>query len=142
MEYTLLLKVHFPNNEGVYLQCVSGAITKGNGVVGERCDVTVIVSNSNEKDFVGRLLLTPYYGEQQEGTVMECGAYLYAGQQGEVTFSYKPHHSGPISLTLTSAIGLTLGSFTLDINEPTGISEVKNESQQKPIQTILLPKEI
>ena len=134
--------IHFLNNEGAYLQCVSGAITKGKGVVGERCDVTVVVSNSDEKDFVGKLKLTPYYEGQQEGSIMECGAYLYAGQEGEVTFSYKPHHSGPISLTLTSAIGLTLGSFTLDINEPTGINEVKNELQQKPIQTILLPKEI
>lgn len=114
------------SHSGAYLECVGGAITKGTGAKGARSDVTVTVSNHDEKDFVGELGLVPYYGEQ-EGDVMWCGAYLRAGQEGEVTFSFKPRHSGSINLVLTNVSGLPLGSFTIDISEPTDIQTIEKD---------------
>ena len=86
----------------------------------------ITVRNHDEKDVVGELCLVPDYGEQQ-GDTMRCGAYLRAGQEGEVTFSFKPRHSGTVSLTLTNASGRPIGSFLVDISEPTGIQTIKTD---------------
>ena len=118
--------IHPVSNSGIYLECMGGAITKGTGARGKRSDVTVTIRNHDEKDFVGELCLVPDYGEQQ-GDTMRCGAYLRAGQEGEVTFSFKPRHSGTVSLTLTNASGRPIGSFLVDISEPTGIQTIKTD---------------
>lgn len=132
--------IHIKNVEGSRLQCMGGAITKGTGAANQRSDVTVIVRNPDEKDFIGELCLVPYYGEE-EGKTMVCGACLRARQEGDVTFSFKPLHSGPVTLMLTTDSGLPLGSFTLDISEPTGIKAIEKESKGQ-VLNILLPKGI
>lgn len=131
--------INIMNVEGSFLQCMGGGITKGTGTVGQRSDVTVVVSNSDEKDFIGDLCLVPYYGEQK-GDAMQCGAYLRAGQEGEVTFSFKPLHSGLVTLMLTTNADHPLGSFTVEVSEATGIKALGRESQRELIRTMLLPK--
>ena len=134
--------IHIVNNDDLWLQCRGGAITKGTGVTGERSDVTVTVSNDKEQDYIGELYLVPYYGEQ-EGDPMVCGAYLRAGQEGEVTFSFNPLRSGPVSLILTTSSGQPLGSFTLEILDATGISSLlvpPHPTLLTPHSTLLTPR--
>ena len=125
--------IYFPYNEGAGLSCIDGAVTMGTAAVGERSDVTVTVDNHDDHDFVGELCLVPYYYGKirpeditedtpyAEGDTLICGAYLRAGQEGEVTFSFRPTQEGVVRLLLITPSGHPLGAFMLEINEATGI---------------------
>ena len=139
--------LHILFNECEGLECIGGAITKGTGVVGERSDVTVTVRNHNPKDYVGELYLVPYYGNDEEGDTMLCGAYLRAEKESGVTFSFVPRHEGLVTLMLRSPSGYPLGSFTLEAHEATGIEGVesgkrKEERGKWKVESILLAKGI
>ena len=129
MEGAFYLHILFNECEG--LECIGGAITKGTGVVGERSDVTVTVRNHNLKDYVGELYLVPYYNDEEKGNTMLCGAYLRAGKESGVTFSFVPHHEGLVCLMLKSPSGYPLGSFTLETHEATGIEGVRNKEGRR-----------
>lgn len=106
------------------LEVTGGAITKGTGLAGERCDVTVYV-NAGDMEFMGDLYLAPnYYGPTREDNTIEpfwgdwmfCGAYVRAGQQGEVTFSFVPQETGRIVFQPYIS-GQYLSTFELELND-------------------------
>lgn len=117
------------------LECVGGSITKGTGKLNQRSDVTISVRNLGEKDYVDELYLTPsYYGYIEEaditdktpflsGEKMECGAYIRAGQEEEVTFSFVPKKGGLVVFKAYDAVDKYIGYFTLELTEDTRISD-------------------
>ncbi len=84
------------------------AVTKGTGRLGERNDVTVRIRNNGESDYINSLYITPLYlghitPEEYgtapvlaEGKRMECGAYIPAKGEADVTFSYVPERGGTV----------------------------------------------
>lgn len=107
-----------------YLEVTGGAITKGTGQAGERCDVTVYV-NVGDIECIGDFYLSPtYYGPAWAESAIEpfsdgrmsCGAYLRAGQQGEVTFSFVPQETGKIVFQPYFS-GQYLNTFELELND-------------------------
>lgn len=117
--------------EFAYPECVSGSITKGTGRLDERSDLTVIFRNATETDYSKPIQLYPrYYGHIQEaditddtpyttGEIISCGAYLKAGQEGEVTFSFIPKQGGLIKFMHTMDGVKDLGSFMLELTNDT-----------------------
>ena len=111
------------HGEPYWLEITGCAITKGTGLVGERCDLTVYINAEN--DLVGELYLCPhYYGPAREDNTIEdfwgdwmvCGAYVRAGQQGEVTFSFVPQETGRIEFQPYIS-GQFLSTFELELND-------------------------
>lgn len=117
--------------EFAYPECVSGSITKGTGRLNERSDLTVVLRNNTETDYSGQIRLYPrYYGHIQETDIIDdtpyttgesitCGAYLKAGQEGEVTFSFIPQQGGLIKFMYTKDGVKDLGSFMLELTNDT-----------------------
>ena len=112
-------------------ECVSGTISKGSGRLNERSDLTVTVRNDSERDFQGSLCMYPvYYGHVNpdditdetpvtKGKTMECGAYVKAGQDAEVTFSFVPQQGGYMQFGLYTKEGFFLGEFELELTNDT-----------------------
>ena len=133
--------IHVRNNDDVRLTFLGGAVTKGTGAAGVRSDVTVTVGNSGEKDFIETLYLIPYYDNGDVGETMACGAYIRAGQEGEVTFSFRPRRSGKVRLELLTTWDQKLGEFELKIQEATDVRGVRSvECGVRKVESILLPK--
>ena len=113
------------------IECVSGTISKGSGRLNERSDVTVILRNNSEFDYQETLLLYPvYYGHINPdditgatpftfGKDMECGAYLRAGQEAEVTFSFIPTQVGYTVFHLLTPNDAHLDSFSMELTNDT-----------------------
>ena len=112
-----------------HLKCLGGAITEGQGRLGERNDLTVLVRNDSDEDYTGVLYLLPaYYGHLDSisdadepfcvGDYMRCGAYVKAGQESRVTFSYIPEVGGYTVFHLLRDIR-RVGSFSLEITGDT-----------------------
>ena len=127
-EGSFFINVH----EAIVLpECVSISISKGSGRLNERSDLTVILRNDSESDFQGTLIMYPvYYGHVNpdditdetpviEGETMECGSYVKAGQESEVTFSFVPQQGGYMQFGLFTYEGFFLGSFELELTNDT-----------------------
>lgn len=112
------------------LECIDGSITKGTGRLGERSDVTVIVRNQNDMDYINRIYLTPlYYGHINKDTLssstpfktgekMSSGAYIRANDTGQVTFSFVPRQGGLVRFLLSDDAYYP-GTFDLELDNDT-----------------------
>ena len=112
------------------LECIDGSITKGTGRLGERSDVTVIVRNQNDMDYINRIYLTPlYYGHINKDTLssstpfkkgekMSSGAYIRANDTGQVTFSFVPRQGGLVRFLLSDDAYYS-GTFDLELDNDT-----------------------
>lgn len=115
--------------EPVLLTLVSGSISKGNGWIGARNDVTIRLRNESKTDIQRTLSLHPmYYGKISPdeitaetpftwGDMMENTAFVKAGQEGEVTFSFVPTQGGTVTLQLYATNYDYLGYFPLVLND-------------------------
>lgn len=112
------------------LECIDGSITKGTGRLGERSDVTVIVRNQNDMDYINSIYLTPlYYGHINKDTLssstpfktgekMSSGAYIRANDTGQVTFSFVPRQGGLVRFLLSDDAYYS-GTFDLELDNDT-----------------------
>jgi len=115
--------------EPVLLTLVAGSISKGHGWIGARNDVTVRLRNESKTDIQRTLRLHPmYYGNLSPdeitaetpftwGDMMENTAFVKAGQEGEVTFSFVPTQGGTVTLQLYASNYDYLGYFPLVLND-------------------------
>ena len=116
--------------EPVLLTLLDGGISKGHGWIGERNDVTVRLRNDSETDYQSKLRLYPvYYGkispdeitdetDYSFGKKMENNAYVRAGEEGEVTFSYVPTQGGTVFMRVYTAVNMDyLGGFMMVLND-------------------------
>ena len=113
------------------LECVSISISKGSGRLDERSDLTIILRNNSEFDFQEIFHLYPlYYGHVHPdditnetpfswGWKMACGAYVKAGQEAEVTFSFVPQQGGYTRFNLYTYTGTFMGEFDLELTNDT-----------------------
>ncbi|MBR4643935.1 MAG: C10 family peptidase [Bacteroidaceae bacterium] len=96
------------NQKSYDMQLTGIGITKGTGRLGERSDVTIRVRNNEKSDYNNKLYLLPVYlghikpeeyetaPDLAQGQQMQCGAYIPAGGEAEVTFSFVPEYGGTV----------------------------------------------
>ena len=96
------------NQKAHDMQLTGIGITKGTGRLGERSDVTIRVRNNEKSDYINNLYLVPVYlghikpeeyetaPDLAQGQQMKCGAYIPAGGEAEVTFSFVPEYGGTV----------------------------------------------
>ncbi|MCR5850806.1 MAG: C10 family peptidase [Bacteroidaceae bacterium] len=119
------------SNQKVYdMQLVGIGITKGTGRLDERSDLTIRVRNNEPTDYVSYLSLVPYYlghitPEEYEtapdlarGSVMRCGAYIPAGGEADVTFSFVPEYGGTVAIAAYTT-NRFIGDLPLELNNDT-----------------------
>lgn len=102
------------------------AITKGTARLGERSDVTVRIRNNEASDYCKSLYLTPTYlghikPEEMDsapvlavGEKMKCGAYIPAGGEADVTFSFVPEYGGTVMFSVSDENGQNVGKMPLE----------------------------
>ncbi|SDO31533.1 Spi protease inhibitor [Prevotella communis] len=119
-----------PNDKEYKLQLTDVGISKGTGRLDERSDLTIRVSNSDATDYVGELYLVPFYlghispeeygtaSALKEGNVLECGAYIPANGEADVTFSFVPDYGGTVAICVYAGNRL-IGELPLQLNNDT-----------------------
>lgn len=130
------------NQKAYDMQLVGIGITKGTGRLDERSDLTIRVRNYEKSDYISNLYLVPVYlghikpeeyetaPDLAQGQQMQCGAYIPAGGEAEVTFSFVPEYGGTVvfcAYTETKYIG----ELPLELNNDTltnYIAYVENKS--------------
>ena len=112
------------------LQMSDVAITSGTGRLNERNDVTIRVHNNESSDYINTLKLIPVYlghvspemiGQAPVlavGSQMECGAYIPANGEGDVTFSFVPEYGG-IVVFCAFENNQEIGELSLVLNNDT-----------------------
>ena len=115
------------NQKAYDMQLTDVGITKGTGRLNERSDLTICVRNNDASDYISKLYLVPYYlghiapekvGEVPalaKGGVMECGAYIPAGGEADVTFSFVPEYGG-IVVVAAYTDNRYIGELALELN--------------------------
>jgi hypothetical protein len=119
------------SNQKTYdMQLTGIGITKGTGRLDERSDLTIRVHNYESSDYISELYLVPYYlGHitQEEygsapvlaqGTEMECGAYIPAEGEADVTFSFVPKYGGIVVFGVYTE-NRYIGELPLELNNDT-----------------------
>ena len=119
------------SNQKVYdMQLTDVCITKGTGRLNQRSDLTIHVRNNDASDYVGSLYLVPYYlghiapeeygvaPALAEGSEMECGAYIPANGEADVTFSFVPEYGGTVVFAAYTE-NRYIGELPLELNNDT-----------------------
>ena len=118
------------NPDACNMQIVDIGITKGTGRLDERSDLTIRVRNNESSDYISNLYLVPYYlghitpeeyetaPTLAEGTKMQCGAYIPAGGEADVTFSFVPEYGGTVAFAAYTE-NLFIGDLPLELNNDT-----------------------
>ena len=119
------------SNQKVYdMQLTDVGITKGTGRLDERSDLTIRVRNNDVSDYISSLYLVPYYlghiapeevGKAPalaRGMEMECGAYIPAGGEADVTFSFVPEYGGTVVFAAYTE-NRYIGELPLELNNDT-----------------------
>ena len=120
------------SNQKTYdMQLTNVAITKGTGRLNERSDITIRVRNNEGSDYVNNLNLVPVYlghitpeeydisPKLAEGTKMICGAYIPAGSEADVTFSFVPEYGGTVVFSVSDNSGQYVGRMPLELLKDT-----------------------
>lgn len=119
-----------PNDKEYKLQLADVGISKGTGRLDERSDLTIRVSNSDATDYVGELYLVPFYlghispeeygtaSALKEGNALECGAYIPANGEADVTFSFVPDYGGTVAIRVYTE-NRFIGELPLRLNNDT-----------------------
>jgi hypothetical protein len=120
------------SNQKTYdMQLTNVAITKGTGRLNERSDITIRVRNNEGSDYVNKLNLVPVYlghitpeeydisPKLAEGTKMICGAYIPAGSEADVTFSFVPEYGGTVVFSVSDNSGQYVGRMPLELLKDT-----------------------
>lgn len=114
------------NSKPFNMELTDIAITKGTGRLGERSDVTVRIRNNEALDYCKSLYLTPTYlghikPEEMDsapvlavGGRMECGAYIPAGGEADVTFSFVSEYGGTVVFSVSDCNGQYVGKMPLE----------------------------
>ena len=120
----------YSNQKDYDMQLTDIGITKGTGRLDERSDLTIHVRNNEASDYVSPMYLTPLYlghitPEEYgiapvlaEGRKMECGAYIPAHGEGDVTFSFVPEYGGTVVI-LVCTENRIIGELPLEITNDT-----------------------
>ena len=99
------MRSNFKEND---MQLSGIGITSGTGRLDERSDITVRVRNNEESDYINSLYLVPVYlghitpkeygtaPALEYGAKMQCGAYIPANGEADVTFSFVPEYGGTV----------------------------------------------
>ena len=110
------------------LEYVDAAITAGLGRIGASSDLTVTIRNHDQTDYIGDIWIKPhYYGlihsdevtadtPYTQGDLLVTGAYIRAGQEGEVIFLFNPEQSGLVRFDMYSGNDDYLDSFTMEFD--------------------------
>ncbi len=119
------------SNQKVYgMQLTDVGITKGTGRLDERSDLTIRVRNNDVSDYISSLYRGPYYlghiAPEEVGKVpalargmeMECGAYIPAGGEADVTFSFVPEYGGTVVFAAYTE-NRYIGELPLELNNDT-----------------------
>lgn len=118
------------NQKGYDMQLTDIGITKGTGRLDERSDITIRVRNNEASDYIKSLYLVPIYlghitpeeydtaPTLAEGTLMQCGAYIPAGGEADVTFSFVPEYGGTVVFAAYTA-NQYIGELPLELNNDT-----------------------
>ena len=118
------------NQKGYDMQLTDIAITKGTGRLDERSDITIRVRNNEASDYINELYLVPYYlghitpeeygvaPALAKGWEMECGAYIPAGGEADVTFSFVPEYGGTVVFAAYTD-NRYIGELALELNNDT-----------------------
>ena len=107
-----------------------GRDENGSGRLDERSDIIIRVRNYEASDYIKSLYLVPYYlghitpeeydtaPTLAEGTLMECGAYIPAGGEADVTFSFVPEYGGTVVFAAYTD-NRYIGELALELNNDT-----------------------
>ena len=119
------------SNQKVYdMQLTGVSITKGTGRLNERSDLTIRVRNNDASDYVGSLYLVPNYlghiapedfytaPTLAKGSEIECGAYIPANGEADVTFSFVPEYGGTVAVDVYTETRY-FGELPLELNNDT-----------------------
>jgi len=118
------------NQKAYDMQLTDVGITKGTGRLDERSDVTIRIRNNEASDYISSLYLVPYYlghiapeevGKAPalaRGMEMECGAYIPAGGEADVTFSFVPEYGGTVVFAAYTG-NRYIGELPLELNNDT-----------------------
>ena len=117
----------YPTQKAYDMQIVGVGITKGTGRLGERSDVTIRVRNYESSDYISKLYLEPIYlghitPEEYgftpvlaRGSRLQCGAYIPANGEADVTFSFVPEYGGTIVFCAYNE-NRYIGELPLEVN--------------------------
>ena len=120
----------YSNQKDYDMQLTDIGIAKGTGRLDERSDLTIHVRNNEASDYVSQMYLVPLflghitpeeYGIAPvlaEGRMMECGAYIPAHGEGDVTFSFVPEYGGTVVI-LAYTESKIIGELPLEITNDT-----------------------
>ena len=118
------------NCKAINMELKGIAITKGTGRLGERSDVTVHVRNNEASDYISNFYLIPAYlghvaPEEVDnvpaityGSQLECGAYIPAHGEADVTFSFVPEYGGTVVFYVYNT-NSEIGKTHLELNNDT-----------------------
>ena len=119
-----------PNQKIYDMQLAGIGITKGTGRLNERSDLTIRVRNNDASDYINKLYLIPYYlghiapeelgkvPALAKGSEMQCGAYIPARGEADVTFSFVPQYGGTVVFAAYTA-NRYIGELPLELNNDT-----------------------
>ncbi len=118
------------NQKAYDMQLTDVGITKGTGRLDERSDLTIRVRNNEASDYISSLYLVPYYlghiAPEELGKVpalakgreMQCGAYIPANGDADVTFSFVPEYGGTVVFAAYTE-NRYIGELPLELNNDT-----------------------
>lgn len=113
------------------LECTDIAVTKGTGRLGTPCDLTVTLMNHADIDYSHEIWAAPMYAGKISidditedtpywaGDWIGCGAYIKAGQEGDVTFSFEPQQGGLIGIYLVAFDYEAIGGKIINLDDDT-----------------------
>jgi len=120
----------YSNKEFLDMQLTDVSITKGTGRLDERSDLTIRVRNNESTDYTRELYLVPLYlghitPEMYDtapilamGAMLECGAYIPANGEADVTFSFVPEYGGTVVFAVEDECN-AIGELPLVLNNDT-----------------------
>jgi hypothetical protein len=117
--------------EPPHLKIVDAKLNPESGKVGKTNTLTLTIHNEDEEDYTSSLDATLYYyghikAEDIENSryhdytyVEESGAYIRAGKDAEVTYTFKLNEDGVILLKLYTEKKELMDTYVLETNDPT-----------------------
>ena len=121
------------------LTMTSFRCTGGNAIIDEKTDMTATFANdSDEDDYMNKITVVPFYygdalsSEPVQGEWMENGAYIPAGGEADVLFSFVAKQLGYVVFCFYDWQMNYFGRKTMKITAPNDIDAVQTDDPSQP----------
>ena len=132
-----------PSAKQQNLQIVDAQLNPESGLVGKTTNMTLIIRNDWEREYINKLYLYPlYFGNIKaeditadtpytKGEAVWAGALLRVGEEAQITFCFVPKQNGTIIFKMYTADeyykpGQYMDECVVEINDPTGVTSMED----------------